>query len=164
MKKLSFIALASVTVVSFSFTAFAEEKMSTKRMRGGHNMMHKLMDTDGDGSVSTQEFQAYQNQIFSDTDKNGDGSIDAKEFAEFSRIMKEQRKQAMEQAKQERAQKYFTKLDADGDGKISKAEFDAKGKRRFIRMDRNDDGVLNKDDRSRQRHQMKKNHKRDGRN
>jgi hypothetical protein len=34
------------------------------------------------------------------------------------------------------------RLDADGDGKITRAEFDAEAAQRFARMDRNGDGVV----------------------
>ena len=36
------------------------------------------------------------------------------------------------------------RLDADGDGLISRAEYDAMGAKLFDRMDANDDGVLTK--------------------
>ena len=69
--------------------------------------------------------------------------------------MKEQRKKAKEMMMQKKIQKHFEKMDANGDGKVSKAEFDAKGERGFIRMDQNDDGVLNMKDRKEKMHRMK---------
>lgn len=159
MQKLSFITMVSIAALSFSSAAFAGDKMhmkGMKGMKGGHHMMHSLMDSNKDGAVSEQEFQAFRDQHFAKADKNGDGNLTSKEFAALGKIMKEQRQKAMEMAKAKRAQKRFAKLDADGNGKISKAEFEAKGKRSFIRMDHNDDGVLDKGDRKRNKHKMKR--------
>ncbi len=155
MKKILLVTVASLAAVSFSFPAFAGDKMHKMKMKGAH-MMHKMMDADKDGSVSAEEFKAFRNQKFADADKNNDGNIDAGEYEAHSKAMAEQRKKAMEMAKKKKTKKHFDKMDADGDGKISKAEFDAKGERSFIRMDKNDDGVLNKDDRSYGKDKMKK--------
>ena len=156
MQKLSFITLASIAALSFSSAALAGDRMHMKKMKGGHHVMHGLMDSNKDGSVSDEEFQAFRDQHFAGADKNGDGNLSQKEFAALGKIMKEQRQKAMEMAKAKRAQKHFNKLDADGDGKISKAEFEAKGKRSFIRMDHNDDGILDKGDRKMNKHKMKR--------
>lgn len=51
----------------------------------------------------------------------------------------------------ERAEARFDRLDADGDGQISREEFlaniDNRVERQFARMDRNDDGMLTGEDR-----------------
>ncbi|MBL4800473.1 MAG: EF-hand domain-containing protein [Emcibacter sp.] len=156
MQKLSLVVIASIAALGFSFGAFAGDRMPMHHMKGGHHMMHGLMDANKDGSVDEQEFKNFRNQHFSKADKNGDGVLTKKEFLALAVIMKEQRQKAMEMAKQKRAQKHFDKLDVDGNGKISKAEFDAKGQRSFIRMDQNDDGVLNKADRRKKMHKMKR--------
>lgn len=164
MQKLSLITMASIAALSFSSAAFAGEGrhmmkgegMHMMKMKGKHHMMHMLMDADKNGSVSQDEFKAFRDQHFSGADKNGDGSLTVEEFAALSKIMEEERKKAMEMAKQKKAKKHFDKMDANGDGKITKAEFDAKGDRHFIRMDGNDDGVLNKEDRKGKKHKMKR--------
>ncbi len=175
MKKLTLITLASVATMSFSGAVFAEEKeIHVIKMKGDHDMtkmmgdhrmmrkknarhmMHLLMDADNDGSVSSQEFKDFRSRNFSKADKNGDGKLNAEEFAELGKIKKELHKKAKELAKQKKAQKHFSKFDGDGDGNISKAEFDARGERSFIRMDHNDDGILNKKDRRKKMHVIKK--------
>lgn len=156
MKKLPLVTMAAIMALSFSANSFAKGGKHMKHMKGSHHVMHKLMDGDGDGSVSRDEFQAFRAQNFAAADKNGDGSLDDQEFAALAKNMAEKRKKAMEMAKLKRAEKHFGKLDADGDGKISQAEFDAKGERSFIRMDQNDDGLLNKADRKKKMHKMKK--------
>lgn len=47
------------------------------------------------------------------------------------------------------------KLDTDGDGKISKAEFMVKHEERFARMDKDSDGFISKDEVKAAREQMK---------
>ena len=51
----------------------------------------------------------------------------------------------------ERAEARFDRLDADGDGQVSREEFlaniDNRVERQFARMDRNDDGMLTGEDR-----------------
>ena len=46
---------------------------------GKHNKM-KMMDTDGDGSVSKEEFMAYAEKKFERKDTNGDGVLSADEM------------------------------------------------------------------------------------
>jgi len=165
MNKLPFIALISLATLSVSSGAFAQanmqDRMNDKRMgmdkmRGQHHMMHMMMDANQDGSVSQEEFQSFRSKNFSGADKNGDKALTQDEFMALAKQMQEQRKKAKEMAKQKKMQKQFQKLDANGDGKISKEEFDAKGERSFIRMDHNDDGVLNKEDRQKKMRKMKK--------
>ena len=161
MKNLSLLALASLMAISFSAAATAEGGM---HMKGKHKGMLKLMDVNGDGTVDKAEFKDFHDQNFSGADKNRDGNLDAAEFVVFQKIMQEQHEKAKAMAKKKKAQKHFDKMDANGDGKISKAEFEAKSDRRFIRMDHNDDGVLNKEDRAKKMHKMKKNHRMGDRN
>lgn len=178
MKKLSLVTLASVATMSFSTAAFAgEEKKHDMKMKGDHHIMkmkgdhhkmkkkHKhhamyiLMDKDGNGAVSAKEFKDFRAGVFAKADKNSDGNLNAEEFAGLAKIKKVLHKKAMKMVKQKKAQKRFSKVDADGDGTISKAEFDAKGDSSFTRMDKNDDGVLNKKDRYKGKQKMKKTQK-----
>ena len=46
----------------------------------GKQCKMKMMDTDGDGSVSKDEFMSHAEKKFSDKDKNGDGVLDADEM------------------------------------------------------------------------------------
>lgn len=176
MKKISVITLASVVALSVMSTAFADGKKqemkhmmkmgsgSMMKMKGGH-MMQQLMDGDKDGTITQEEFNSFRGKNFFDADKNRNKSLTLKEFAVMAKNMEEQRKKAMamakEKAKQVRLKKHFDKLDADGDGKVSLAEFEAKGNRKFIRMDNNDDGVLNMADHKgkMKKMRMKKQHK-----
>jgi Ca2+-binding EF-hand superfamily protein len=40
----------------------------------------------------------------------------------------------------------FDRMDADKDGKVTKAEFEAAGDKMFQRMDKNGDGIIEKDE------------------
>lgn len=129
-------------------------KMDGHKMGGGHDGMQEMMDVNGDGSVSRDEFKSFHSDHFKKADKNNDGNLDAPEFAMLSKIMAEERAKAMELAKQKRMKRHFDKADTDKNGKISKAEFEAIGERHFTRMDHNDDGSLNQDDRSKRMSEM----------
>lgn len=160
MTKISHITLATVIAVSFTATAMAGDgkyKKHKNKMRSDH--MIEKMDTDKDGAVSTDEFKAHRAEIFSAADSNGDGSLSGDEFAAMAKAMQEKREEAMKMAREKKRQNHFNKMDADGDGKISQAEFDAGGEHRFNRMDNNDDGKLDKNDRHKK--QYKKHHKKE---
>jgi len=157
MKKISLITLATLTGLSLSSaSSFAEGKMHKMDRDGGRHMMHLMMDTNKDGSVSLEEMQTFRSKNFAAADMNKDGRLSAKEFSELSKIMEEQRKKMQDAAKQEKIKKYFDKLDTNKDGDISKAEFDKKGEHNFIENDENDDGLLNREDRQRRMQKMKK--------
>ena len=49
-----------------------------KEHKKGHKM--KMMDTDGDGSISKDEFMAHAEKKFAKKDKNGDGILSAEEM------------------------------------------------------------------------------------
>lgn len=147
LKHLMLTTFIATAALSLSSSAFADGRMHRGEMDGARHVMHQMMDSNKDGSVDTREFQAFRGQYFTIADKNRDGKLDAKEFSALPGIMEEQRKKAIEAARQEKAREHFTKMDSNGDGKVSKAEFDARGERQFIRKDHNDDGLLNREDR-----------------
>lgn len=72
---------------------------------------------------------------FKALDKNGDGSIDKVEL-----------QSASDEEVAYRVRRLMHSLDADKNGKISREEFLAPAKRRFARMDLNDDGKITADD------------------
>jgi len=94
------------------------------------------LDSDGDGSLSTAEIQARADARFAAMDSNGDGVISADENAA-----------AMAQKAAERAEMRFARLlewrDADGDGALSQLEMgDNRAERVFSRADANSDGMI----------------------
>lgn len=92
------------------------------------------VDTDKDGKISKAEFDAEGSKLFARLDDNGDGKIASDEmpqrhWARFGEHM-------------------FDRIDADHDGKVTKAEFQAAGDKMFQRMDKNGDGIIEKDEMS----------------
>jgi len=90
------------------------------------------VDTDKDGKISKAEFDAEGSKLFAKLDENGDGKIASNEmpqrhWARFGGHM-------------------FDRMDADHDGQVTKAEFQAAGEKMFQRMDKNGDGIIEKDE------------------
>jgi hypothetical protein len=111
---------------------------------------HKEMDTNKDGKVTKDEFIAAKNKYLS-VSKSGVN------FSKFQKLQKEAKAKHKTEAKKrkeaakakriaKRAKVHFDKLDANNDGKVTRAEVSAAAAASFAKMDTNDDGVLNKDD------------------
>lgn len=83
------------------------------------------LDVSGDGLLTVEDFETRQAERFAEMDANSDGSVDAEEFAAF----------AGAQAG-ERAAKMFERLDADGDGVVSRDALEARGGDRGPRLER----------------------------
>gem|GEM_PF-2319268 len=81
-KKITVSVVSLVSVLFFSVMAFADEATQNndgrRGPRGGSPV--KMMDTDGDGSVSKSEWINFQSKIFSKMDKDGNGSLSEDEF------------------------------------------------------------------------------------
>ncbi|AKI00728.1 EF hand [Hoeflea sp. IMCC20628] len=119
--------------------------------RGGRGMMHQILqkvDADGDGAVTQAEIDAFRSALVSEADASGDGNIS---IAEFETIYLQMVRNKMVDA--------FQRLDEDGDGMVTQAEMDEKFGNVVERMDRNDDGKLDRGDR---RGGDRKGHGRDG--
>ena len=82
-------------------------------------------DADNDGRISQAEFVDGRLARLTAADANGDGSVTPEEM-----------RTALQARRAERAEKRFAKLDADGNGAITRAEFDAARSERGPRRDR----------------------------
>lgn len=90
--------------------------------RGSQAMMRlKRLDADNDGSVSLDEFMKPKFDRFAKADKNADGSLDGTELTG-----------RMQEKFSHRARMMMAKLDANGDGKVTKDEFEDQA-RHFMR-------------------------------
>jgi len=91
-------------------------------------------DLNQDGQITRAEFQAEANAKFAAADTDFDGQL-----------TKDEMKSLRVKRKAEREDKRFAKMDdANGDGVVSRAEYDASTEALFTRMDANGDGVLTK--------------------
>ena len=103
------------------------------RRGGGRSMNLMQYDQDGDGKVSLSEIPEGigADQWFGRIDANGDGSIDSEEAAAI-----EQRRRGGGGARN------LMQYDADGDGKVSRAEVPESMQSFFDRLDTNGDGFI----------------------
>jgi hypothetical protein len=105
----------------------------------GHEMLQKL-DTNADGGLSQEEIDAGVNARLTQFDANKDGKL---ALAEFEALWADLTRPVAVRA--------FQFLDPDGDAAITKQELNDRFGRAVARFDRNDDGVLSRDDRGHRR-------------
>lgn len=90
------------------------------------------IDTNHDGTISRAEYQAWVDGRFAKIDSNGDGIVDADEVATSP---------AAVERVQKRADGFVRRYDTSGDGKVSKADFEAKEMQRFDRLSNGADSM-----------------------
>jgi Ca2+-binding EF-hand superfamily protein len=84
------------------------------------------MDRDGDGRLSPEEFRNAMLRVYTDLDRNGDGSLSSDEQPP----LRDREGKTIERAVIQIAELaaaidlMFAQVDADGDGFLSRAEFD----------------------------------------
>ena len=89
----------------------------------------KALDRDGSGAVTLSEMHRARWARFARLDANRDGFLDHAELAKSALWLKR-----------------FDWYDTDHDGRISIAEYEAKGQARFALMDRDGDGRITLDE------------------
>jgi hypothetical protein len=115
---------------------------------GGGRMM-RLIDANSDGAIGEDEAAALADHLYQRLDKNDDGSVDKAEFATPQRRgyggglrgwfgLGTDEAAAVQKVREEK----FTMLDADKDGKLSKAEYFADAKARLAAADTDKDGKV----------------------
>ena len=113
----------------------------------GRRVSFDTLDADGDGLVTQAELAAFGavrvDQWFAATDADGDGRLTVDEML----TAQSQRRAETEGRRAERA---VERLDADGDGAVSRSEVEAsrrggdRGGRAFDRLDRDGDGAVSR--------------------
>lgn len=138
MRKKTIVLIAGVLIAAGGVAAVAVAGVGDKRGRfgdgpgmgamlahmGGHGLGFgrggglKALDADNDGAITIDEALAKRAPVFDRIDTNSDGVIDAQEIQAEVNLNVEYWRQAM-----------LSRLDKDGDGKISKDEFGDKDRR-----------------------------------
>lgn len=137
MTRTTKILLAATAVVGVTgAVAWAGNGMRHHAMGAMGAERFEQADADKNGDVSAEEFAAAFNSRIGGTDANNDGVYSEDEIvAEIER----QRAKRM-------AQRIIERFDADGDGKLTKAEIESQQKKLFALLDRNDDGKIVRDE------------------
>lgn len=144
------LSAAAVLLVGTG-AAFAETKAPSGDGKAPHEKFMSEIDTDKDGSVSAAKSDAQAAKKFEEFDANKDGSVSLDEMDKHHEAEKAKREAARAEREAEMKKKYQSKVDPDGDGKITKEEFLKNAKERHAKMDANGDGKVTKDE-------MKKGH------
>lgn len=108
-------------------------------MHGGHGPHGNWGDANNDGTITRDEFLAGPIAMFERLDANNDGQLTGDEKPDMRRMRHGGRHFGMRGA------------DANNDGTVTRAEYDAQGAQMFSRMDANNDGQLTAADREARR-------------
>lgn len=142
-------ALAGVFAVTAAAPSFAAADPAKKEKR--INRMIKRADLNGDGKISRSEMSRGIAVTFAKVDTNGDGALSTAEISGARAVLKAERKKARASGEgrlqyvkfpAKRINKRFDKIDANGDGVLSKAEIERVAERMFKRRDKNNDGYI----------------------
>ncbi len=128
--RIALFVVLGVTTVSVAGLSFAHGT----RDRGAQGL--KSLDVDGNHAITRDEIAAAAGARFAAIDANRDGQATVEEIRSYRERLRAERQAAR-----------LARIDSDGNGRISEAEFVAKRIERMQRLDRNDDGVLDAADR-----------------
>lgn len=137
---LSAAAVAVVGGIAVASTSWADWRghggMRMGMMGGfGMQMLHDV-DTNADNALSQDDVNTAINTRFSEFDANTDGALSLDEFKALWAAITEPA-----------AVRAFQFLDPNGDASVAKTELDNRFGTVVARFDRNDDGLLSRDDR-----------------
>jgi Ca2+-binding EF-hand superfamily protein len=113
-----------------------------RRHGGGHAFrMLESFDANDDGKLSQEEIDQTRGERFGSFDADADKALTLQEY-----------EQLWLDAMRERMVDRFQALDADGDAKVTAEEFQQPFSKMVRRMDRNEDGVIDRGDFQRRMH------------
>lgn len=120
--------LPATLLLALPFTAVAQQAGKQAIAPSVASFLEQF-DAAGTGSVSWDQFVAFRQQRHAQTDENGDGVVDEDEYVNeyLARLDAKLEKARSGHVQQTRTR--FNALDADKDGFINRAEFDATGER-----------------------------------
>ena len=133
-----------------------------ERGQGGMRGLHMLAaaDANGDNTVTRAELEQLQTAEFAFRDRNGDGFLDQADASPMRQRMmalRQERREARQDEDGDRAARREERrgegrrgqrrgFDTDEDGRVSAAEFTARGAEMFARLDANSDGSVTPDE------------------
>ena len=129
------VLLAATVIVAGAGMALAQGPGFGKNAgRGGPAMDFATLDADGSGEITTEDLDALRASRFAELDTDGDGGVTLEEFSAHA--------EAMASA---RASEMFERLDADGDGVLSRDVLESRmnrgpNPRLITRMDTDESG------------------------
>jgi hypothetical protein len=138
------LPLAILAALACAPLAFADDlvQFATGGYASGLRTMDemKMIDTDGDGTISRAEWLAYQEKIWAAFPKNKAGSVDEKAFTTRSGAMASFATGGYARGLQ--TPEMMHKIDTNGDGTVSHDEFITYQTKIFDHMDKNNTGSL----------------------
>lgn len=142
------ILIPGLAVAIIAGTAVLASPMGGMGRDGGPRFDFEAMDADGDGKLTRTEIEAGAKARFAESDTDGDGALSAEEMVAAAQA------RAAERAA-ERHARMLAWRDSDGDGKLSFEEMGgARMARMLERVDADGDGAVTKDEMARMRDRM----------
>lgn len=135
--RLATLALA-LTAIGLAAPAIAQGGGDARERA---QQLFPLFDIDRDGTIARQEFTSIRDTLFAPIDRNHDGVLSRDEFVLRGDDPGPTYSAREEQLRAFRAHQ-FAALDADGDGRVTRAEYDAFGVAQFDGLDDDGDGRL----------------------
>jgi hypothetical protein len=142
----TFAALIATFIALFFSTSLALADDMVSFATGGYasglrtpSQMNQI-DTDHDGTITKAEWLAYQNRVFDALDTNHDGTLNAKKFLGPSTEMATFATGGYARGLQ--TKEMMNKIDADGDGKITRQEWVDYQTKIFDMMDKDKKDVI----------------------
>lgn len=151
---------AAAIALGLGVTALASAQHGPGRHGGAARGMAMLeaADLNGDNTVTRAEIETLEAEEFAWRDRNGDGFLDQADASPTMRRMQELRQERRAEAgmdgdrregrrgRHHRRGERLDGLDANDDGRISRAEFTGRGRPLFDRLDTNGDDALTPDE------------------
>jgi Ca2+-binding EF-hand superfamily protein len=114
---------------------------------GGRGQMWQKADTNQDGAIDRAEFDAMRSGHFAKFDGDGNGIVTGAEIEAFMAARKAEKAdvphdEAATAKRKDHGARMLKRLDADNDGNITAAEWQASAEKRFARLDANSDGKI----------------------
>jgi Ca2+-binding EF-hand superfamily protein len=138
------LPLAVLAALACAPLAFADDlvQFATGGYASGLRTMDemKMIDTDGDGTISRAEWLAYQEKIWATFHKDKNGEVDEKAFTTPSSTMATFATGGYARGLQ--SKEMMHKIDVDGDGKVSHDEYISYQMKIFDHMDANHTGSI----------------------